>query len=140
MRGRCVHTTGASLGQLERSAFYSEETAFPLTMGANYVAMGMGLFATVLLVLVCDDTGKPNWLPIGLFEFDHQQMPEQWEFVLLDGESASGVRSPDRWAAQWGYPDLVRDPMHNDKLIERDPDALKVFYDELSRSTREQHR
>jgi len=52
--------------------------------------LGLGIFETVLLALVCDETGKPNWLPIGLFEFERTTLPTDWEFALLDGAAASG--------------------------------------------------
>ena len=48
-------------------------------------------FETVLLALVCDDTEEPNWLPIGVFEFQSEALPADWEFVLLDPLAASGV-------------------------------------------------
>jgi hypothetical protein len=97
--------------------------------------LGLGLFETILIVLVCDETGKPNWLPSGLFEFDVQRLPAEWEFALLDGVAASGGDASNRWVAKWGYPELVRDPTHADRLTERDPAALEVFFRELERAS-----
>ena len=95
--------------------------------------LGLGIFETVLLALVCDETGKPNWLPIGLFEFERTTLPTDWEFALLDGAAASGGDASDRWVVRWGYAELVRNDRHSDALIERDPAALEIFFRELEK-------
>ncbi len=133
MIGRCVHSTGKGLGPPSRGHFYSTETVFHVQVGSEYQMLGMGIWETTLLALVCDDTGKPNWHPIGLFEFEPQRLPADWEFALYDGEAASGGDVQSRWVARWGYSKLVRDPSHSDGLIERDPSALEIFYRELAK-------
>lgn len=90
MIAKCIHNTGCGLGEPSRGSFYSAETVFHVELGKDYVVLGLGIFETVLVALVCDETGKPNWLPIGLFEFEDTGMPADWEFALLDG--GSGVR------------------------------------------------
>jgi hypothetical protein len=95
--------------------------------------LGLGIFETELSVLVCDETDKPNWLPIGLFELEISQTPIDWEFALYDGVAASGGDASNRWVARWGYHELVRDDTHSDALIEREPHALELFYRELDR-------
>jgi hypothetical protein len=87
----------------------------------------MGIWETVLLVLLRDDSGKPNWLPAGLFEIETSSVPADWSFGLIDGIAASGGDATNRWVAIWGYPELARDPKHRDALIERDADALRIF-------------
>lgn len=96
--------------------------------------MGIGLFDTILLGLLCDDTGKPNWLPIGLFDIAEQDIPTDWRFSLLDGKAASGGESSNRWIAKWGYPELVDELRHSDQLIEREPGALDIFFRQLERA------
>jgi hypothetical protein len=87
----------------------------------------------------CDETGRPRWQPIGLFEIDHQRLPEDWEFVLLDGIAASGGDALNRRVAMWGYRELVRDLEHSDRLIERDPAAFGVFFGELAKAKEREH-
>jgi hypothetical protein len=95
--------------------------------------LGIGIFETILVALVVDDNGQPRWLPAGLFEFEPQGLPTDWEFALLDGVAASGGDASNRWVAKWGYPDLVRDESHSDALIEGDPAALEVFFREFAK-------
>lgn len=131
MIARCVRKTGAALGEPSRGSFYTLETVFHLEVGKHYVILGLGIFETILLALVCDETQKPNWLPIGLFDLTDKELPAGWEFGVLDGIAASGGDASNRWVARWGYPELVRDDRHSDALIERDPDALAIFAREL---------
>lgn len=137
MLGRCVHNVGSNLGPPERCHFFTAETVFNVEVGKEYLVLGLGIFETVLLALVCDETAKPNWLPIGLFEFDSRALPSDWEFVLLDGRAASGGDATNRWIAKWGYAELVRDERHSDALIERDPQALGISSRELEKRASE---
>ncbi len=134
MIATCVHNRGADLGGPFNPRAYTPQTAFHLSIGTEYLVMGMGIWEATLLALVCDDTGKPNWLPAGLFDFGSQTFPSEWEFALMDGLAASGAIDPtNRWVARWGYAELVRNQKHSDQLIEREPAALEVFYRELER-------
>lgn len=133
MIAECIHATGESLGRPERGAFYGTRTHFDLTVGSRYPVLGMGLFETILIVLIRSDSGHPDWLPIGLFRVVDPTIPSDWEFALLDGPACSGGDTSNRWLAKWGYSRLVRDPTHSDALIERDGDALNVFEEEVAR-------
>ncbi|HEY3924095.1 MAG TPA: hypothetical protein VGL75_05990 [Acidothermaceae bacterium] len=129
----CSYNDGSSLGAPHRGNFYTERTVFHLVVGKNYVVAGLGIFETVLLALVCDETGNPNWLPVGLFDFAGNSIPDDWEFALFDGVAASGGAAGHRWVARWGYRQLVRDPRHSDALIERDPHALAIYFAEVAK-------
>ncbi len=131
----CVANRGSDLGQPARGHFYSERSIFHVTLGTRYVVLGMGIFDSTMIVLVCDDTGKPNWLPVGLFELPTQKFPDDWEFRLFDGRAASGGDTLGRWIARWGYPELVHDEQHVDRLIKRDPSALSTFFAVLKEAT-----
>jgi hypothetical protein len=135
MIARCVRNSGKSLGSPERGHFYTVDTVFFISTEAEYPILGLGIFESVLLALVKDDTDKPRWLPVGLFEFDFQKIPTDWEFALHDGRAASGGDASDRWVARWGYPELVRDESHSDGLIEGDVHALETFTREVMKRT-----
>jgi hypothetical protein len=135
MIGRAVHDSGATLGSPDRGHFYSTKTVFHVTVGRDYPVLAMGVFETVFLALVCDDTEEPSWLPIGVFEFQSDALPADWEFVLLDPLAASGGDASNHWVALWGYSELVHDRNHSDQLIEGDAAALEVFFRELAKRT-----
>jgi hypothetical protein len=133
VNGRCIHNTGASLGEPERGAFYSNTTVFNLDLGKLYPILGLGVFETVMLALVCDESERPNWLPVGVFEIDSTILPTDWEFAVLDAAGASGGDVSNRWVARWGYSELVHDERHLEELIQREPAALEIFSRELAR-------
>lgn len=133
MIARCKYNTGKDIPGRGRMAV-SPDATYPVKVGRDYTVMGMGIFETDLSVLICDETGKPFWHPIGLFDIPTQEVPLHWEFCLLDGVAASGGDATNRWIAKWGYPELVRDPDHSEKLMERDPLALDLFFRQLAES------
>ena len=137
MIARCIRERSADLGgPFSPTALYTSKTVFHVTIGSDYVVMGMGIWGSTLIALVRDNTGKPNWLPAGLFDLGSKKFPSDWQFTLIDGLAASGAIDPsNRWVARWGYPELIRDPAHSDQLVERDSAALEVFYRELDRVT-----
>lgn len=134
MIARCIHNHGSELPEPVHGRFYTNRTDFHLDIGTEYRVFAMSIWETVLIVLVCDETGKPNWLPIGLFEITDPTVPHDWEFALLDGEAASGGDTLSKEAARWGYREMIRNPKHHDALIEREPEALKSFFEELART------
>jgi len=58
-----------------------------------------------------------------LFEFQEVSVNRSWKFTP-SFDNIAGLQ------ALWGYEALISDPNHYDALIEREPDALKIFYDE----------
>ena len=134
MIGRCKFNTGKDIPGRGRMAV-SPDAVYPVEVGRGYTIMGMGIFETDFSVLICDETGKPFWHPIGLFEIAAQEIPPHWEFCLLDGVAASGGDSINRWVAKWGYPELVRDPAHSESLMDRNPVALDLFFRRLAESS-----
>jgi len=97
-----------------------------LKVGSDYSILGLGLFETVLLALVPDETRKPNWLPVGLFAFDSSELPSDWGFVLLDGAAASGGIHLTVGSLVGIFGTGYR-RKHSDLLIKRDPKAIEIF-------------
>ncbi|MCX5395345.1 hypothetical protein [Streptomyces sp. NBC_00094] len=102
-----------------RKSGNTPQSRFNVTLGQEYLANAMALWTYGLGVLIVDDTGRPNWKPIGLFDVTDRKLPDDWEFTA--------VRDRDPLVALWGYPALIRDPNHHDDLIERKSSALEVF-------------
>jgi hypothetical protein len=130
-----VHYRGSTVGVPIFGLRYSEQTEFQLEIGKSYRVLAMDLFQAGLNVLVVDETGKPNWLPVVLFEIEPQPLPGHWEFALLDPAVASGNAPPTGWGAIWGYPEIVRNhPVHHVGVVEREVDDLRIAYRELDRA------
>lgn len=134
MRLKCAFNRSSSLPDEQRGRMVDVDETYPLTVGSEYVVVGMGLWENVLSVLVRDDWGNPCFARAALFELGSQEVPVGWRFALGPGIWASGR---DLWVqpcgAVWGYDELVDDPGHAGALEERDPDALAIFEREYAR-------
>jgi hypothetical protein len=130
-RALCTGSTGGDLSVSSDRYFHSPRSQFNITVGNSYWVAGMGIWETVLMVLIRDDSDRPSWFPVALFDMSVTALPHGWEFRLLDKMAASGGESDRRWVAMWGYPELVRDSSHSDSLIERKPEALRIFAERL---------
>jgi hypothetical protein len=133
MKVRCKANRGKFLGTEVNRYFHSDDTQFGVIINTDYVVLGIGIWETVLLALIADDSGLPSWLPVALFDFEEVVWPQEWQFALLDPLAASGGNATNKWVARWGYSELVREPGHSDALIERNKEALSIFDRELRR-------
>ncbi len=127
----CRFSTSSSLADHQRGRFAQFDEHFRLTPGRTYSVAGLGIWETVLQVLVRDDSHLPLWCQAGLFDIDPQPIPSDWCFGLYPAVSASGSDLWTQWVALWGYESLVSDPSHNDRLMDRDPVALEIFHREI---------
>ncbi|WP_173142061.1 hypothetical protein [Kibdelosporangium persicum] len=117
---KCLRNKG--LPEPAHGLYYTEHTVFEVTVGETYPVYGISMFNRGLTLLLRDDTGKPNWQPIELFEVVDGRLPDGWKFATRDqGEAYT--------QAIFGYPRLVDDEGHEEALIEREPDAMRVFLD-----------
>lgn len=104
-----------------------KHSTYDVTVGAGYTAYAMALWASSprpetpsgLHLLIVDDTGRPNWRPVELFDFSDRRIPDDWQFRMVDGSG--------NVTALWGYASLIEDPHHHDDLIERRNSALAAF-------------
>lgn len=127
MKALCLHNTSDELPDEQRGRFGWIDEHFDLTVGKAYDVLAMGVFETVLQVLVRDETGAPCFCPAALFEIEEQPFPQGWRFALRDGVRLAGRRSWTQWVAVWGYAEITSDERHMNDLGERVPKALEVF-------------
>lgn len=125
MRALCRANTGKALPPTHFSAAPgdTEETAFCVSIGKEYLVLGVALWHSVILLLVLDDTNLPYWYPVELFCMTDARLPDDW-FFSVSAATEHGVQ------AIWGYEHLVTDSSHYGALLERDPEALRLFYQE----------
>lgn len=74
---------------------------FNVSAGREYYVYAMSLRSYGLGFLVVDDTGRPGWMPMELFEVVDGRIPSHWEFAP--------VERPSPVLALWGYPTVIRD-------------------------------
>ncbi|WP_143109862.1 hypothetical protein [Agromyces sp. CF514] len=125
MKLTAIGDSGADLPDGARSAYHSHEmTRYRLVVGRTYSPFAMALIRQMgLKVLILDESGRPNWLPLPLFAVNGHSLPDSWLFAVTEVLNAPAV------AAIWGYRDLVMDPAHFEALIERKLEAWEAFLD-----------
>jgi len=107
-------------------ATYEKESEFDLTVAKEYVVLAIAMWETMVLFLLADDYNLPNWHPVELFLVTDNHLGDDWFF-------SASIANKHGVQAIWGYEHLVRDTDHYEALLERNPDALKIFYEEKSR-------
>jgi hypothetical protein len=133
VRLRCVANRGAFLPAGRRPRGTGAQSAYAVTPGRPYDAVGVLALADHLSVLVRDDWGSAAFVPAELFDGVTTAVPAGWRFGLLAG-SRAGAR--ELWGepcvALWGYPALVDDPAHVGALLAGDPAAVASFEQALA--------
>ena len=123
MRVTCTSNLGKALPSKYFDLGYTEESVFDVSVGKEYPVFGIALWKSTLLLLLSDEYDLPNWHPIELFSVSDSRLDDSWLFAAYD-------RHPHEVDAVWGYERLVRDVSYWEALLERDPDALKAFFQE----------
>jgi hypothetical protein len=123
MRVICNSDSGRSLSKGLLALGYTPQSNFAVSIGREYRVYAMSLWQGVIMVLLKDDTRLPNWFPIPLFTVTDSHLPENWLFSSHNGDESCS-------RTMWGYDKLVTDVAHYDLLIEKHPEALKIFYEE----------
>ncbi|WP_282945660.1 hypothetical protein [Cellulomonas endometrii] len=128
VRLRCVANRGAFLPEDRRPRGTGTQSAYAVTPGRPYEAVGVLVLADHLSVLVRDDWGSAAFVPAELFDGVTAEVPAGWRFALVAG-ARGGARSlwGEPCVAVWGYPALVDDPAHVGALLAGDPAALAAF-------------
>lgn len=90
----CKFSRSSPLADHQRGRFANFDQEYAVTAGRDYVVAGVGVWETVLQVLIQDDDRLPSWCPAGLFDLA-PPIPAGWLCAVFDGISASGT---DLWS------------------------------------------
>jgi hypothetical protein len=123
MRVTCKDNSGQSLSSQLYRLGYTGQSTFSVLVGKEYEAFGMSLWRGALLLLLADEHHLPNWFPLELFSLSDRRLPKDWAF-------SPSLNNEEGLQALWGYGRLITDMAHYDGLMERDPEALRYFYEE----------
>lgn len=123
MRVTCISDSGQSLSDQFLRLGYTVKSAFSVSVGKEYEVFAMSLWSGAILLLLADEHHLPNWFPLELFSLIDPGLPADWSFW-------PNLANKNGLQALWGYERLITDASHYDGLVERDPEALRHFYEE----------
>ena len=94
---------------------------FELPLDRVFTVYGISIWKDVLLYLIVEDDGSPFWFPAELFVIEDTLLPQAMHYKYFGLQDTRGVN------LLWGYKELVLDDQHYVDLIERKPNAIKLF-------------
>ncbi len=134
MKVRCINNTGEALRafeykELEKSLLgrfgaTGHTTYGGITIGAEYLVMGVIIFETYQAYLI-DDNGFISASPCQLFEVIDSKVNSNWHFRLIDKEESiyPFVQSI------FGYPELCTDKKSYENLIvEMEEEYQRIYF------------
>jgi hypothetical protein len=128
MKVKCLAASGKALFPRTLQIHNLESRFSPLEPGEIYTVYGIYLWKGNLHYLVVPRykgvDQNPFYDPAELFEVIDSHIPDDWYYTWLGNSEAD--------EAIWGYRELALDyPNHNDKLMDRDPEALRLFKERM---------
>lgn len=121
MRALCIYNNGQFLTSGWFRIGYTIKSEFSLNVGKEYAVYGMALWCGHLLILLNDENSLPNWYPAEIFNISDADLPFGWKFSY-------SMENNSLLQALWGYDELITVKGHYDALLERDDDALRIFF------------
>jgi hypothetical protein len=97
---------------------------FGLELDKEYLIMGIMLTEKQLWYMI-DEEGAPNFYPYQLFEVTDNSINSNWYFKLYSRDEGGYPFSKE---AIWGYHELCFDENHYEQLIDREPEALRLYF------------
>lgn len=126
MKVKCIETKARELNVFYDKSIRYHDTDFSghgLLINEIHLVMAMVLYKdTKYLYYLVDINGKPNWFPNELFEVTDNSLPTQWSFKIFNDESDVDVY------CIWGYDEICNNEEHYDQLIERENEALMIYF------------
>jgi hypothetical protein len=124
----CLFNTGAGLSERHALLGNTPKSQFHIAVGREYAVHAMSIWRSVFYVLIVDEVGRPHWYPMEAFRIADPRLPDNWYF--RDFRDAGCYLE-----AIWGYRDMVVNSDHYDALVDRQPDALRLFWEAISDPT-----
>jgi hypothetical protein len=97
---------------------------YGLVLEKEYLVMGI-LLADEQLWYLIDENGKPNYYPFQLFEIIDNKINSGWHFRIYSEEDDV---YPFGKMAVWGYYELCHDDKHYEDLVNRDVEAIHLYF------------
>lgn len=125
MKVICKENTARNLDLKEVTNILRKEYEFPLEIGREYIVMGLAIYKNRnCLYYLVDDGWLPDWEPYGLFEISDKAFPPNWHIEVMDKNK---YPYGDVFFIA-GFYELCSDENYYDALIEREPEALDIFW------------
>lgn len=118
MKVRCKYNDPHNLPK-----FIPSDFDYGLELEKEYLVMGMIINGEKFYYFI-DENGKPGFYPREIFDIIDNQLSKKWYFKPY---SRNDEMYPYTQAI-WGYYELCFDQSHYEKLVDRESDALRLYF------------
>ncbi|MQP53595.1 MULTISPECIES: hypothetical protein [unclassified Flavobacterium] len=128
MKIKCIETKATNFNLEEVNTITSNNFDYNfgghgLKLNEVYNVIGMLLYKdTKYLYYLIDINNKPYWFPNELFLIIDNNVPENWNFNIFNKSIDDDIYMI------FGYKELCFDEEHYNQLIEREKDALNIYF------------
>ena len=123
MKVKCIANTGEDLSEKTIAVGQLKTTEYDINIEKIYTVYSMHMWKGILSYLLSDELNDwPFWYPAELFEVVDPLLPMEWYF------SFNRYENKEPRNAIWGYKEMALDPQHRIDLIERETEALEIFF------------
>src|SRR5260370_10258342 len=119
---KSIYRAGSKIPESLLALGNTPSSQFHIPWGTVYMVYGMCLLKDVIKYLIIEDgIYRPDWFPTIFFEVIDNRLPLDWHYSFWGKDSQAQVQ------AVWGYAELNDGGTHFDALMEREPEALRLF-------------
>jgi hypothetical protein len=123
MRVKAIASNGLVLSDKTIKAFHNSGCDYQITIGEIYTVYGILIWKNIIHYIVFDRwRSNPFPHPAELYQITDNRLPKEWYYNFY------GYTTEDEINAVWGYKELVLQHEHYFKLMERDHEALDIFF------------
>lgn len=106
----------------------SPDFDYGLELDKEYLVMGIMKNGKQLSYFM-DENGKPGFYPCELFEVVDSRINAEWHFKSYSKDSEMYLYVQ----AVWGYSELCFDESHYEQIVDRDQEALNIYFNRKAR-------
>ena len=137
MRAICKQTTSHGFDLKEVTTVLSNNFdysygGYGLELDKEYFVMGIAMYQdSNCLYYLIDTNGDPDWFPYLLFDITDNSIPRKW-FTKVNGKNDD----MDIYSL-FGFDELCNDSDFYDQLLEREGEAMQIYFERKSELEKE---
>lgn len=123
MKVICKKNSAKELDLQEVKTLLRNEYDYRLILEKEYIVMGIESYKdSNCLYYLVDEGGLPNWYPYPLFTISDNALAKDWYIKIYNKKSEGDVYLLS------GFYELCNNENYHDLLIERDQNALDIYF------------
>ena len=120
MLAKCIEINAENLSEGHFEVGYTTDSQINLKLGNQYSVYGVSVWRGLTNYLMMGEEELPAWYSSELFELIDNSLPGNWSLLIAPTSYVQLIV---------GYEEMINSfDNHYDAILERDEDALKIFF------------